>query len=390
MKIIILSSFEDSMQKDAGYSVRTFNLAKGLAESGNIVNVVLPKDRLTHEFADGVTVYGFKGLIPRAMLKVLSKTMGISRPTSIYFYDFLFAFRIGRLIREVDVVQLEQQSAGGLLIPIIRKVLKRPVVLDCHDVFQTLRLQHTGILRRVLENFLEKLAYNSADLILTVSENEKKRLVSTGFGKRRIEVVPNGVDTKLFTVHREQAEVRRKYGLEGFRTVIFVGNLEYWPNREAVQALSALIAPRVLDNVKSSKFLVVGKSGEKMELPGLVFTGFVSDLPEILNASDVAVAPLFHGTGTRLKILEYFSCGLPVVSTSIGAEGLNVRDGVDIFIEDDVQNFALRVVELLKNANLASGVGKAGRLLVTSTYDWKYITRHLELLLSSLLSGANA
>jgi glycosyltransferase involved in cell wall biosynthesis len=390
MKICILSSFEDSMQKDAGYSVRTFNIAKGLAESGNIVNVVLPKDRFTHKFVDGVTVYGFKGLIPRAMLEVLSKIMGISRPTSIYFYDFMFAFRIGRLIRGMDVVQLEQQASGGLLIPFIRKVLKRPVVLDCHDVFQALRLQQTGTLRRVLETFLEKLAYNSADLILTVSENEKKRLVSAGFGKCRIEVVPNGVDTKLFTVSGEQAEVRRKYGLEGFRTVIFVGNLEYWPNQEAAQALSSLIAPRVLNGVKSSKFVVVGKSREKMKLPGLVFTGFVSDLSEILNASDVAVAPLFHGSGTRLKILEYFSCGLPVVSTSIGAEGLNVKDGVDIFIEDDVQNFALRIVELLKNPNLASGMGKAGRMLVTSTYDWKYITRHLELLLSSLLSGANA
>lgn len=378
------------MQEDAGYSVRTFNLAKGLAESGNIVNVVLPKDRFAHEVVGGVSVYGFKGVIPRAMLEVLSKIMGISRPTSIYFYDFLFAFRIGRLIREVDVVQLEQQAPGGLLIPFIRTVLKRPVVLDCHDVFQTSRLQHAGMLRKILENFFEKLAYNSADLILTVSENEKKRLVSTGFGKRRIEVVPNGVDTKLFTVYGEQAEIRKKYGLEGFRTVIFVGNLEYWPNREAAQTLSSLIAPRILDSVKNSKFVVVGKSREKMKLPRLVFTGFVSDLPEILNASDVAVAPLFHGTGTRLKILEYFSCGLPVVSTSIGAEGLDVKDGVNIFIEDDMQNFALRVVELLKNANLASGMGKAGRKLVTSTYDWKYITYHLELLLSSLLSGANA
>ena len=128
----------------------------------------------------------------------------------------------------------------------------------------------------------------------------------------------------------------------------------------------------------------------KMEIPGLLFTGFVDNLPEILNISEVAVAPLLHGSGTRLKILEYFSCGLPVVSTSIGAEGLNVQDGVNIFIEDDAQSFAYRIIELLNDANLAARMGKAGRKIVTSTYDWKRITRDLELALTSALSAANA
>ena len=168
--------------------------------------------------------------------------------------------------------------------------------------------------------------------------------------------------------------------------MIFVGNLAYLPNREATQVLSSVIAPIVLDEIKNAKFLVVGKGRDKLESPGLMFTGFVENVLDVLNISDVAVAPLFHGTGTRLKILEYLSCGLPVVSTSIGAEGLETENGVNIFIEDNLESFALRIVELLNNRELSTALGKAARVLAESTYDWTQITRKLEVNLNRLLS----
>lgn len=376
------------MQRDSGSSVRIYNLAKGLAAAGNHVNVIMPKLQTTHEFVEGVSVNGFKGLSPRAMLDVLRRFANVTRPTSLYFYDPLFISRIIRSVDESDVVQIEQQSSGGLLIPLIKKVLRKPVVVDCHDVFQALRVQHTSTLRRMLETFLEKLVYKNADLLLVVSDNEKNFLISAGFGKRKIEVVPNGVDTKLYTKSYEQNKTREKYGLEGVKTVIFVGNLDYVANREAVQALSSVIAPKVLAKVKNAKFLVVGKSQARMELPGLTFTGFVDNLSDLLSVSDVAVAPLFHGSGTRLKILEYLSSSLPVVSTSIGAEGLYVKDSVNIFIEDDLENFGLRIIELLQDKNLATEIGKAGRELATSTYDWKRITHKLQFNLNRLCPGS--
>ncbi|HUW47955.1 MAG TPA: glycosyltransferase family 4 protein [Patescibacteria group bacterium] len=374
------------MQKDTGASVRIYNLAKCLAESGNDVKVVLPRDKATREVIEGVTVLGRRGLIPRAMLQVLKKFIDVGRPTALYFYDFLFAFRIGRFIREADIVQIEQQSSGGLLIPLIKRVWKRPLVVDCHDVFQTLRVRYTTNLRRMLETFLEKLAYENADLVLTVSEDEKKCLISEGFGKCNIEVIPNGADTKLFFKHHVQKEIREKYHLEGFQTVVFVGNLKYFPNREAIQLLSSVIAPRTFDKIKNVKFLVIGRRPPELRQPNLVFTGFVDNISDLLNMADVAVAPLFHGSGTRLKILEYFSCGLPVVSTSVGAEGLDVKDGVNIFVEDDIESFALRIVELLQNENLSAAMGKAARELATSTYDWSQITHKLEFALNRLLS----
>jgi glycosyltransferase involved in cell wall biosynthesis len=372
------------MQKDSGASVRIYNLARGLSSRGNSVKVIMPGKESVLKNVDGIEVHFVSGFLPSRVLGMVSKFVGVARPTALYFYDLLFILKLQTLIREADFLQFEG-PAGGLLTFIFRRYLKKKVVVDCHDVFQALRLQQTGLLRRILETFLEKLAYKNADLLLTVSEGEKEYLISTGFQRRKIEVIPNGVDTKLFVKSSEQIETRKKYGVEGFHIVIFVGNLEYMPNREAIQALSSIIAPKVRNKIEDVKFLVVGKSRDRMQLPGLTFTGFVENVSEILSISDVAVAPLFHGSGTRLKLLEYFSSSLPVVSTSIGAEGLAIKNGVDIFIEDDLESFSLRVVELLKNKKLSKALGEAARVLVTTTYEWTQITKGLDIVLNSLI-----
>jgi len=375
------------MLRDTGSSIRIYNLAKGLVSAGHHVRVVIPKEKMARESTDGFVVESVEGFCPKALLQVISKLLGVSRPTALFFYDLLFILRVSRIVREYDVVQIEQQSSSGLLIPLIRKVLKRPVIVDCHDVFQALRVKHTNILRRMFETFLEKLAYKSADLLLTVSDEEKRYLASIGLQKCKIEVVPNGVDTNLFAKSQEQRKtLRKKYDLKESQIVVFVGNLDYLPNREAVQILSSVIAPRVMDEIKDVKFFVIGRNREKLELPKLTFTGAVNSVSDILNISDVAVAPLLHGSGTRLKILEYFSCGLPVVSTSTGAEGLNIKDGVNIFIEDDLEDFSLCVIKLLKDKNLSTTVGKAARVLATSTYDWSQIIQRLEIALNLLFS----
>jgi len=378
MKIYILSSFEDSMKRDTGASVRIYNLAKGLCMLGNDVHLIIPKEETANGCVDGVIVHSVRGFWPNVVLKVLAKIVGVARSTSLYFFDFMFLVKISRLIRQSDVVQIEQQTVGGLLVPFIRKVLGRPVVIDCHDVFQALRLKNTGVLRRALETFTEKTAYNYADLILTVSQKEKRCLKYYGIRERRVEVIPNGVDIECFTDLPEISKVREKYDLEKSRIVIFVGNMEYSPNREAVELLSSMIAPKVLENIQNVKFLVVGRKPRETKLPNIVFTGVVDSVPKLLAISDVAVAPLLHGSGTRLKILEYLSCGLPVISTSIGVEGLEVTNGFNILIEDNMERFASKIVQLLKDQTLCNNLAEAARELATTKYDWKIASKKLD------------
>jgi glycosyltransferase involved in cell wall biosynthesis len=270
---------------------------------------------------------------------------------------------------------VEQQSAAALFIPLVR-ILKKPLVLDCHDVFQALRVRHTSAFRKILETFLEKVAYRNADLIVTVSENEKQCLVSRGVEEDKVTVIPNGVNTEIFS-RRERCG--SGIALEGKRTVIFVGNMEYLPNREAVHLIDAEIAPRVKKAVPNVRFLVVGRADNSIKSENLVFAGVVNNVVDFLATSDVAIAPLLHGSGTRLKILEYFSCGLPVVSTSVGVEGLDVENGVHCLIDDDINGFATKVIKLLRDNGLSTRLGKAARALVVDNYDWKQIAKQLDM-----------
>jgi glycosyltransferase involved in cell wall biosynthesis len=129
----------------------------------------------------------------------------------------------------------------------------------------------------------------------------------------------------------------------------------------------------------------VGRIPANMEFPNLTFTGVVNNVAEFLAASDVAVAPIFHGSGTRLKVLEYFSCGLPVVSTTVGVEGLNVKNGVHVLVEDNMDRFAMALIKLLKDRELATELGKTARELVVNNYDWKKIVTQLSKAYRNLL-----
>jgi len=231
------------MQKDTGASVRIYNLAKGLAALGNTIRVIMPNEKDAYECIENIRVYYFRGLIPNIVLKAIKKLLGIKRFASLYIYDLLFISRLCPLICDSDIVQIEQQTAGGLLIPFIKIVLKKPVVIDCHDVFQALRVKHTNIIRKLLETFSEKLAYKYADMILTVSKNEKKCLVSYGVKQHKIKIIANGVDIEAFNPFLDTSLIKDHYDLRGYYTVIFVGNMEYLPNREAVQTIASKIAP---------------------------------------------------------------------------------------------------------------------------------------------------
>ena len=387
MKICILSSFEDSLLKDTGYSVRIYNLAKSLAKLNNKVFLVIPGLNANIEKIDSLIVYTIKGFLPRWILIILGKLLGITKVTSLYFYDPVFILRARKVIQQCDIVQIEQQSTG-VFFTIISRIWRKPVVVDCHDVFQALRINHTNIIRRILEVFCEMIIYKFADLILTVSEEERELLISCGVKRSKIEVIPNGVDVKEFDTKRHAESifrVRKRYGLENHYVITFVGNMEYLPNREALKLIAFKIASTVKKEIPNVKFLIIGRVTEKIGSQDLIFTGRVNSVAEFLLASDVAIAPLLHGSGTRLKILEYFSCALPVVSTTIGVKGLGVKNGVHALITDDIDEFSHLIIELLRNRELASRLGESSRRLVITKYNWNIIGKKLNSLYEMLM-----
>jgi glycosyltransferase involved in cell wall biosynthesis len=373
------------MRKDTGASVRIYNLSKSLAGLGNQVDLVLPKYAESCERIDGVTVHSYKGFFSTRFLKLISRFLGVLRPTTLFFYDPIFIEKASQIIRKSDMVQFEQQSTGLLLIPIVAKVFRKPVIIDCHDTFQALRDKNTNFVRKIFETSIEKIIYRFASVILVVSENEKQFLCSLGIAQDCIEVIPNGVDTKVFSQSQDTGKICLQYGLTGHRILVFVGNMEYLPNQEAVRLIALKIAPEVTKVVKNAKFLVIGRiSG--LTYPNLIFTGTVDSVAPILAASEVGIAPLLHGSGTRLKILEYLSCGLPVVSTTVGAEGLNIQNGVHAIIEDDLNVFASKLTQLLNDKQLSARLGHSAREIAVDKYDCNKIASDLNQVFQNLKS----
>ena len=391
MKICVLSCFNDLLARDTGGAVRIYSIAKNLSGLGHDIHVLIPGEKKAKQIVDGIIIHRVNGLTPLVFLQSLSNLFGIMRPTMLYFFDLLFILRVYKVLHNLDfdLVQIEQPWTSGLIMPLIKVVLKKGLVVDSHDVFQALRIGQKLSLRRPLEVFFEKLAYQLSDLILVVSKNEKENLGKYGVRKSKIVVIPNGVDTQTFvpvsnTMPNHNVNVPTKQ-----YKVIFVGNMQYTPNQEAVKEIALNLEPKVRRQIGNVRFVIVGRTPPNFagSFSNVMFTGMVSDVSEWLTSSDVAIAPIFHGSGTRLKILEYFSCGLPVVSTSMGVEGLDIEDGVNIVIENDMKDFANKITELLRNRELSFKLGRAATQLVIEKYDWRKIVSRLDKIYSSSFSG---
>ncbi len=165
--------------------------------------------------------------------------------------------------------------------------------------------------------------------------------------------------------------------------VVFSGNLEYHPNRSAVRYFRRDIWPILRESSPTLRWRLVGRNPEAVAEftggdPRIELTGPVEDAVAELARCRVAVVPLLAGSGTRLKILEAWAAGVPVVSTTIGAEGLGARDGEHLLIADDAASFARATLRLLTCRERRTTLATAGRLLLDKEFTWVAAWRSLD------------
>ncbi len=156
--------------------------------------------------------------------------------------------------------------------------------------------------------------------------------------------------------------------------IVFSGNLEYQPNVEAVRYFRDAVWP-LLDARPGLKWRIIGKNPEGIRKlvsgdPRIQVTGFVEDAVAAIAESQISVIPILSGSGTRVKILEAWAAGTPVVATSKGAEGLNFRNGEHLLLADTPSDFAQAVSRLLDSCADRTRIGAAGRRLYEECYTW--------------------
>jgi len=179
----------------------------------------------------------------------------------------------------------------------------------------------------------------------------------------RFEYIPHGVDSKLLN-----------YSANFGRKIVFMGNLAYPPNRDAVNYCCAQIWPLLKSIVPDVRFIVIGNGKRFLEkrYPDIFFTGFLENPYELIAECSIFVAPLRFGAGVPTKLLEAMAIGLPVVTTPLGAQGIvGARDGVNIFIIDKgpPSTWVTLLIELLANSSLAMKVGRQAKRLVELQYS---------------------
>jgi len=248
----------------------------------------------------------------------------------------------------------------------------RRLVLDLHNVESTLlarsattERQPTSTLFRLWANrcrALEADALPDFDLVLATSEADVAQLPSAV----RAVVIPNTVPPQP----RPVPTIRRPH------EIVFSGNMEYHPNLAAVRWFLDEIWPRLRGAHPALTVRFLGKNEQAIRYliaadPCLNATGPVPDAVAALAESALAIVPLLSGSGTRIKIIEAWAAALPVVSTTIGAEGLPALPGENILIADSPADFAEAVVKLLQNPQLACRLGNSGRRLYERELNWE-------------------
>lgn len=209
------------------------------------------------------------------------------------------------------------------------------------------------------------------DRCITVSENDRAILKAAN-SNLEIDVIPNGVD-----IHQYQMLLSP---LDAY-SLLFIGKMSYTPCSDAAVFFCREIFPLIQKKQEKAELWIVGREPPKevMELNGngVHVTGWVEDVVPYYQRSQICVVPLRAGGGTRLKILEAMALGRPVVSTSIGCEGLDVTDGLNIMIADKPEEFAEKTWQLMNDAHLYRSITQNARLLVEEQYDWDILADRL-------------
>jgi glycosyltransferase involved in cell wall biosynthesis len=319
------------------------------------------------------------------------------KKVGVNLYDVAMIDHVELSRNYVDTVKgLMEQSdtvifAHPYLFPLYKSLGQgKRVIYDAVDVeYQQKRdyIKNADYLEEIFK--IEKLACMKSDAIFAISSENRELLVNFyGIDPDKISIVPNGVDSSLIQANDEERErLKERVGLSGIPTILFVGS---WhpPNLKALR----FIVKDLQKRCKNCLFLIVGSvkdyyTQEYGKLPKNVLAfGTVDEdeKRELYKLADIAINPMFGGSGTNLKMLDYMSAGIPVVTTPIGARGIPITN-YEHAIVCPPEQMAGKIQELISDSWLREHLRNNARSLVEDGFSWDSIARRLEERLQKLL-----
>ncbi len=369
-----------------GFATRVYHLTRQIAARHNVTLLTYAGsadaenvERLRQEFAVEVVTRDH----PSRRAKRAKQLRSLASRTP---YDSLATYsgELQRLIdrvaaaQQVDVVQIE-----STLLSIFRLPKDALVIVDEHNIdyeyYDRMRENERSPLRRAfyrLEQLrfrrFEQRCWREVDGCVMTSEREAAEVRQVAPETPAIGV-PNGVDVDYFHPSEEPVEPR---------TIVFNGTLDYRPNLDGAAFLVEQILPRLRERHPDVRVILVGRGSkadlENFSAPGVEVTGEVPDVRPYLAGAAVVAVPIRTGSGTRLKVVEGLAMGKPMVSTTLGCEGVDVRHEEHLLIADTAEAFAESLARLLDDPDYGEALGRAGRRKMVDEYSWAYAGELLE------------
>jgi len=232
----------------------------------------------------------------------------------------------------------------------------------------------------------ELLAYHSADFVWVVSEPDSTGLIAAGFPRERIHIVPNIHSTEE---HVPPLECRKRNSL------LFIGGFQHQPNVDGILFFLREIFPLVITDFPDLQLTVVGDSpptdviAAASAVGGAIdVVGYVPETRPYLDAACISIAPLRYGAGLKGKVGEALSHGLPLVSTSVGTQGMSLRSGEDCIIADSPEDFASGIIRILKSPQLWNKFSLNGRRFMMEKFGHEHVKRDVSTFLTNLDASA--
>jgi sugar transferase (PEP-CTERM/EpsH1 system associated) len=261
--------------------------------------------------------------------------------------------------------------------------LRIPAVLFQHNVEAMIWKRHYEVQANPLKktylygqwrksHAYERAACRRFDHVVAVSREDRETM-ERAYGLKSVSDVPTGVDTEFF---RPRASVEREP-----HNLVFTGSMDWLPNEDAIQFFTREIMPRIRERVPDATLTVVGRKpyASLVELgrrdPSIIVTGRVEDVRPYMERAAAYIVPIRIGGGTRLKIYEAMAMEKPIISTTVGAEGLPVKHGRELLLADTAEAFADAVVGVLTDEAKARSLGERAAGVVREQFGWDKVSR---------------
>jgi polysaccharide biosynthesis protein PslH len=391
MKILQLSNKFPFPLRDGG-TIATFTITKGLSELGHEITMLTmstPKHQYSENSIKNINNLKIENVYVNTNIQLIKAFLNFffsKKPyNTIRFISKEYSIQLINLLKKnsFDIIQLE----GLYLTPyikIIRQYSETIISYRAHNIEHEIWTRYSHTISNPLKRFYLKImakrlrrfeleALNSYDLLIPITSRDADKLNYFG-NTKPLHVCPAGIEIK----DKSTMGINNKAP-----TLFYIGSLDWMPNQEGINWFLKYIWPALNQQFPTIGLYIAGRNApewmvKNMNVTNCHYQGEVNDAGKFMESHSIMVAPLFSGSGMRVKVIEAMSYGKTVVTTSIGAEGLNTTHRENIIIADTIKDFVNEIVFLINHPAEYRKIGRNARKFVEINFDNSRIISDLE------------